>query len=165
MSHGDILSPSAPRPQWQPWSSDALERGRHTALLIGFKWALHGPVCHLVSGPLMLIQSEPRLARIAPLNAASPDKMTFLWHIGCKHFVKDAHGRPVSLWLWITLTIWSSQAYDANSATAALTNIIRGGYLVLSISHISLTLLNIASGFLGVRLCRWLIMLEAFQQI
>lgn len=81
MSHVDILSPSAPGPQWQPWSSDALERRRHKALLIGCKWALHGPMCHLVFSLFMLMQSELRLTQTAPwmLHLLTNDLRLTLW--------------------------------------------------------------------------------------
>lgn len=94
VSHTQISLTSMFGSQRQPWTSDALERERRKALLIGCKWAPHGP---LVVGLLTLIRSELELTWTPSMSAAAPHKTTFPWHIGYKHFVNHAAGPEVSL--------------------------------------------------------------------
>lgn len=78
VSHTHILLPSTRRPQRRPRSSDALEKERHKAPVIGCKWAPHGP---LVFGLLTLIWSELRFTWTPPwmlqrhIKRPSPDTL------------------------------------------------------------------------------------------
>lgn len=63
-SHVDILSPSAPGPQWQLRSSDALEKRRNDSLAASERSM--GPRAIRCLGHSTLMQSEPQLTRTQP---------------------------------------------------------------------------------------------------
>lgn len=69
---------------WCPWEEKQL--------LIGCKWAQHGPVCHSLFGSLHVNAKWAEAHADTTMSAASPQRTTFPWHIGHTRSAKQAPG-------------------------------------------------------------------------
>lgn len=178
VSHVDILSPSAPGPPWQPWSSDALETRRHKShwLQVSAAWA------YVPFGVWPVhVNTKWTLAHTdSTMNAASPYKndlpLTHWVQTLCKPCPWSS---SVSPRLNFMLLIWSFWAYYASSAT--MKNISHSVDLVISTYCISLTLIKCGICIISLYSCyvwpqaiqpillsimsRCWLMLEAFKQM